>query len=115
MRICITTNEVNEPRFAQVGGGVPMTVRNLTDEFRKRGHEVFVITDQKGNQRPIEIIDNGSVVLIDWMRRKENKIHNIMRYLHVPKWKAYDYADPDIFNIHMLGQWHAYRHQHPSY
>jgi glycosyltransferase involved in cell wall biosynthesis len=105
MRICITTNEVYEPKFGQIGGGVPVAVRTLTDEFRKMGHDVFVITAQKGKQRPVEVLSNGTVVLIDWLRRKENKFHNIMRYLHVPRWKAYELVDPDVFNLHMEGNW----------
>lgn len=105
MRVCITTNEIYEPKFGEVAGGVPVAVRTLTDEFRKNGHEVFAITPQNGQQRPIEVLDNGTVVLLDWMRRKEHKIHNIMRFFHIPKWKAYDYSDPDVFNVHMLGIW----------
>jgi glycosyltransferase involved in cell wall biosynthesis len=105
MRICITTNEVYEPRFNQAAGGVPVAVRTLTDEFRRMGHDVIVITDQKGKQRPLEILSNGTVVLIDWMKRKENNLHRLMRRWHIPKWRAYEYADPDVFNQQMEGRW----------
>lgn len=105
MRVCITASEVYEPRFGyEAAGGVSVAVRELCHQFRERGIETFVITNQNGCQRPVEVIDNGTVVLIDWLRRRENKIHNAMRLMHIPPWRSYKLVNPDLFNLHMLGQ-----------